>query len=119
MSTLLQDLRYGVRMLLKNPGFTVVAVLTLALGIGANTAMFSVTNVMLLRALPVRSPQELVEFIRREPGGSMMTNLPYALFEHLRKNNSVLSGVFAFTSDTRILRSGAGSEPLLIHEVSG
>jgi len=115
----IQDVSYGVRMLRKNLGVTVVAVISLALGIGANTAMFSVTNVMLLRALPVRNPQQLVEFIRRDPDGSMMTNLPYAVFEHLRKNTSVLSGVFAFTSDTRILRSGAGSEPLTIHEVSG
>jgi len=119
IETIIQDLSYGVRMLRKSPGVTAVAVISLALGIGANTAMFSVTNVMLLRALPVRSPQELVEFIRVDPDGSMMTNLEYAMFEHLRKNTSVLSGVFAFTSNTRILRSGAGSEPLSIHEVSG
>jgi len=119
VETLWQDIRYGLRQLRRSPGFTVVAVLTLALGIGANIALFSVMNVMLLRALPVRSPQELVEFIRLAPDGSMMTNLPSAMFEHLRKNTSVLSGVFAFISDTRILRSGAGSAPLLVHEVSG
>src|SRR5208283_1250863 len=119
IETIIQDLSYGVRMLGKNPGVTAVAVISLALGIGANTAMFSVTNVMLLRALPVRSPQELVEFVRLAPDGGMMTNLPYPVYDHLRKNTTVLSGAFAFTADTRILRSGAGSAPLQVHEVSG
>jgi predicted permease len=119
LETLWQDLRFAIRMLRKNPGFTAVAVLTLSLGIGANTAIFSVMNVMLFKALPVRNPQELVEFVRWDPRGSMMSNLPPEVFEYLRKDTSVLAGVFAFVSDTRVLRSSAGSEPLLVHEVSG
>jgi hypothetical protein len=60
MNTLWQDLRYGARMLLKSPGFTLVAVFTLALGLGANTAIFGLMDKLMIRALPVKDPSQLV-----------------------------------------------------------
>jgi hypothetical protein len=60
---MLNDLRYGIRSLLKQPGFTSIAVLTLALGIGVNTAIFSVVNTVLLRALPFQNPERIVSVV--------------------------------------------------------
>src|SRR5689334_7626091 len=78
-------MRFAFRQLLKNPGFTIVAVLTLALGIGANTAILSLIDHVMLRLLPVRSPEELVVI----PG-----HFSYPRYERLRDLNDVFSGVF-------------------------
>jgi predicted permease len=104
MNGLLQDLRYALRQLRKNPGFTAVAVFTLALGIGANTAVFSVMNAVLLRMLPVRDPQRLyylqIATGNPPPGagntGNAGTSFSEPVFQALRQRHDVFEDVIAF-----------------------
>jgi predicted permease len=93
MQTLWQDLRYGARMLLKKPGFTLIAVITLALGIGANTAIFSLVNMALLRPLPVERPEQLVSL------NNVALNLPaisYPNYRDIRDRNNSFSGMMLY-----------------------
>src|SRR5262245_26412915 len=104
MQTFWQDLRYGARMLVKNPGFTLVAVLTLALGIGANTAIFSVVNAVLLRALPYKDADQLVivwESNRRRGGNQNVVNP--ANFMDWEEQNSVFTDMAAFADSSAVV----------------
>ncbi|HWY70966.1 MAG TPA: ABC transporter permease [Terriglobales bacterium] len=108
MNSLFQDLRYGSRMLFKSPAFTTVAVLTLALGIGANTAIFTVVNALLLKMLPLKAPQELV--VVGNPGivssrwhGTPETDyFSYPLYREFRDNNTVFTGLAAAATEDRV-----------------
>ena len=91
-----QDLQFGLRVLRKSPGFTVVAVLTLALGIGANTAIFSFVDALLIRMLPVQRPEQLFRLIDVSKEGRTIDAFSYPTFELIQENIQALSGVIAF-----------------------
>ena len=90
-----QDLRHGVRLLLKHPGFTVVAVLILALGTGMNTAVFALINGMLLRPIPVPDADRLIRFSSTTSGAPARKLFPYPHYQEYRDNNPVFSDVVA------------------------
>src|SRR5215218_3217684 len=107
INTLLQDLRYGARMLAKNKGFTAVAVLTLALGIGANTAIFSVVNELLLRPLPYVDADRLVMLWEVTPEGRHQNTTSRTNFRGWREQGTVFESMAAF-SDQRLSLTGGG-----------
>jgi predicted permease len=97
METFWKDLRYAFRMLLKSPGFTLIAMLALGLGIGANTAIFSVFNGVLWRPLPVKDPQQLVVLASKTPSFDFPLNVSYPDFEDYRQLKTVFSDLIAYT----------------------
>ncbi len=112
---MLADIRYGIRQLLKNPGFTIVAVVTLALGIGANTAIFSVVNALLLKPLPFPNSQELVAFGMTDTRQSMQTelgSLSYPDFFDFREQNRTLANIAVYRPRSFAVTSQAGATSL-------
>lgn len=120
-----QDLRYGVRMLRKNPGFTMVAVMSLALGIGANTAIFQLLDAVRLRTLPVKAPQELAEVriadMEGARGGfaSWHPTVTNPIWEQIRERQEAFSGLFAWGNDGFNLAQGGEVRPAQALWVSG
>ena len=104
---MIQDLRYGVRMLLKNPGFTFIAVLTLALGIGANTAIFSIVNAVLLRPFPYQAPERLV-IIQERVSAQGGFSPSYPNFVDWRAQNTVFDSIVAVRTNESFNFTGAG-----------
>jgi len=100
----LQDLRYALRALHSSPGFAAIAILSLALGIGANTAIFSLINAVILKTLPVSHPEQLVQLVMKTEGGTTFTN---PIWEQVRDRQDVFSGAFAY-SPIRLNLAGGG-----------
>jgi hypothetical protein len=112
-----QDLRFGARLLARNPVFTVVAVVTLALGIGANTAIFSLLDKILIRSLPVERPEQLVTFSRDASGAPRI--ISYLRYTDLRDRNDFLLGLAAYSQRPFIVGDGNRNERVNGQIVSG
>ncbi|MFZ0593066.1 MAG: ABC transporter permease [Bryobacteraceae bacterium] len=115
LETLRQDVRYTFRTLRQSPAFAATAILSLALGIGANTAIFSVLNAVMLKMLPVRDPQRLVELTQGEEDDFFT----YPLWEQIRDREDVFSGVFTYGGGSFDLASGGEKHPVEGLYVSG
>ncbi len=111
MQTLIEDVRYGLRMLRKNPGFTAVAVLTLALGIGANTAVFSIVNGVLLNSLPFPDPDKLVVLFESKPNFNE-GSISYPNFQDWQRDNHSFSSLAAYRPDSFSLTGAGEAEQL-------
>ena len=117
MSTLFQDLKYGLRMLVKNPGFTAVAVLTLALGIGANTAIFSFVNAVLLEPLPFSHPEQIMQVWEKPPDGNR-NEISTLTFLDWKNQNTVFEAMAAQTGGSMTLTGGDIPAELRVARVS-
>ena len=118
MDSLIKDIRYAVRNLIKRPGFVAIAVITLALGIGANTAIFSLVNTVLLRSLPVDRPAQIVSVAVRGKNDSMSA-FSYPNFKDFHDRNEVLSGLLVYRFVPLSLSRGGVNERIWGYEVSG
>ena len=120
METLIQDIRYGVRMLTRNPGFMIVAIITLALGIGANTAIFSMVDGILLRPLPVQDPAQMTVLAYQQQKGNIQTQFSVADFRDIRSQSSeVFSDVIGYQLGLDGLSVDGKADRIVTDYVSG
>jgi hypothetical protein len=120
IETSFQDIRFGLRMLRKNLGFTAIAVLTLGLGIGANTAIFSMVNSFLLRPLPIKEPEQLTVLGMQLKKGPLETSFSYPELEDLEtQSSSVFSDVIADELGDAGVTLDGKTEPIIVNYVSG
>jgi predicted permease len=119
MQTLWQDLRYGARMLVKNPGFTLIAVVTLALGVGANSLIFSLVNALLLRPLPVEKPEQLAAVYTSDFSSTQYGGSSYPDYVDFRDRNQVFSGTVAYMPTAFSLNVDGTNERAFGEVVSG
>src|SRR5207253_3474247 len=117
MQTLIQDVRYGARMLLKNPGITLIVILALALGIGANTAIFSVVNAVLLRPLPYDKPDRLLFLNEKSPVLDEMS-ISYPNFTDWRSQNHVFEKIGVYNRNSYNLTGFGEAERIPTAQVS-
>ena len=118
MGTFLKDVRYAARVLWKSPGFTAVAVLAVALGVGANTAIFSVVNAVLLKPLPYRDPGQLVLIYHNYPKLDLKAPTSAAGYVYYRDHNKSFSDVAAFTPASVNLTGEGEPERLSVMQVT-
>src|SRR5260370_23308840 len=118
MSEFVRDLRFGVRLLAKSPVFTATAALLLAIGISANTLIFSVVDALLLRPLPVAHPENLVRLIELHPTNFVTWELPYGVCEALASKGTSFSDVFCEGEADLAFSDGAATERERVHLVS-
>jgi hypothetical protein len=112
-----QDLRYGARMLVKNAGFSLIAIIMLAAGIGANTAVFSVVNAVLLKPLPVAQPDELVSHFTSDFSGPRHGGSSFLDYVDLRDRADVLSGLIAYWRQSVRLKSVDQAEDFITADI--
>src|SRR3954470_310660 len=122
-TNMLNDIRYGLRQLIQHPGFTLVAILTLALGIGANTAIFSVVNAVLLKPLPFRAPNELVAVggvdLTETASTVRLSSMCYPDFFDFREQNQSFTNMAAYRDHGVALVDEQGAQSLRGQKVTG
>lgn len=111
----MSDLRFAVRMLAKSPGFRLVAIALLAVGVGANVLIFSTVDAVLWRPLPVRHPEELVRMVQRIPRIGTSSTFHYSFYQALREQSTTLSAVFGEAPIDVAMNQPAPAEQVQVH----